>query len=70
MSAFRYVFHEDTENVLGQPCPKPAVGEGLLAEQSVSIKETRSEDDVTHAWQLWTMTDEGRLLTDGTNYAQ
>ena len=23
-----------------------------------------------HAWQLWTMTDKGRLLTDDTNYAQ
>ena len=38
------------------------VGEGLLPERSVSVKEARGTK-TTHAWQLQTMTDKGRLLT-------
>ena len=38
------------------------VGEGLLPERSVSVKEARGTK-TTHAWQLRTMTDKGRLLT-------
>ena len=44
------------------------VGEGLLPERSVGVKKKTKR--VTHAWQLWTMTDKGRLLTDDTNYAR
>ena len=43
------------------------VGEGLLPERSVSMKEARGTK-TTHAWQLRTMTDKGRLLTDSTNH--
>ena len=44
-------------------CPAHCrVGEGLLPERSVSVKEARGTK-TTHAWQLRTMTDKGRLLT-------
>ena len=38
------------------------VGEGLLPEHSVSVKEAQGMKTI-HAWQLQTMTDKGRLLT-------
>ena len=61
MSVFKYF--TKTEPMLGS-----IVSEGLLPERSVGVKET--PERVVHAWQMRTMTDKGRLLTDGTNYAR
>ena len=36
----------------------------LKLEYSIRMKETWSEDDSMYAWQLQTITDKGRLLTD------
>ena len=41
------------------------VGEGLLPERSVGMKEAQRTKTM-HAWQLRTMTDRGRLLTDNS----
>ena len=41
------------------------VSEGLLPERSVGVKERR-QLKLTHVWQLRTMTDKGRLLTDSS----
>ena len=44
------------------------IGEGPLPERSVGVKpEERRRLELT--WQLRTMRDKGRLLTDGTNHA-
>ena len=43
------------------------VGEGLLPR--AQHQRERNPERVAHAWQLRTMIDKGRLLTDGTNYA-
>ena len=46
------------------------IGEELLPECSVDEKEARgTKTTLTHAWQLPTMTDKSRLLTDSTNHA-
>ena len=42
------------------------IGEGLLPERSFDVKEAQGMKK-THTWQLRTMTDKGRLLTDSTN---
>ena len=50
-------------------CPaRCRVGEGLLAEHSVDVKEPeeRRRLKLTHAWLLRTMTDKSRLLTDSS----
>ena len=45
-------------------CP---VGEGLLPERSVGVKaEKQRRLNLTHAWQLQTMTDKGRQYTSRT----
>ena len=54
-------------------CPgRYRVGEGLLPEHSIGVKPKEQRRlKLTHTWQLWTMTDKGRLLTDScTNHAQ
>ena len=48
---------------------QPAVGEGLLPERSISVKETRSETAQVNA-RMATADHDRRLHTDGTNYAQ
>jgi len=55
-------------HVMGPARCSCRVGEGLLPEHSVDVKEARGTK-TTHAWQLPTMTDKGRLLTDSTNHA-
>ena len=52
-------------------CPARChIGEELLPECSVGVKPKEQRRlKLMHAWQLRTMTDKGRLLTDSTNHA-
>ena len=54
-------------HAIGPVCCR--VGEGLLLERSIGVKpEEQRQLKLTHAWQLWTMTDKGRLFTDSTKH--
>ena len=52
-----------------QPAVASVKGYCQSASSALRKPEERRQLNLMHAWQLWTMTDKGRLLTDSTNHA-
>ena len=66
MTAFKYFMKTERPSFVHAICPaRYRVGEGATAERSIGVKpEELRRLKLKHAWQLLTMTDKDRLLTD------